>query len=336
VPESSVNFGAGVSNAWSNVAAFVPKFAVFLLILIVGYLIAKAIAKILSKVLTRVGFDRLVERDGVKRALDRSSYDASGILAKVVYYAIMLFVLSTAFGVFGSNPISDYLRAVIAYLPLVFVAIIIVVIAAAIAAGARTLIENSLGGLSYARVLANLASGLILAIGVIAALDQLHIAAAVVNAVLYAVLAALAGIAVVAVGGGGIKTMAQRWEAVAARYDEEKPTSVSLIFRLSPPGGGGSGDGPAASVAASSTTSSTSCGASPSPGACRRRSAWLLPARSGSRPCVTGTPLGRRRRSAAPAVSPRVRAASWASCCSAPDRESCRPAWSSVSGPAAL
>ena len=227
MPESSVNFGAGVSNAWSNVAAFVPEFAVFLLILIVGYLIAKAIAKILSKVRTRVGFDRLVERDGVKRALDRSSYDASGILAKVVYYAIMLFVLSTAFGVFGSNPISDYLRAVIAYLPLVFVAIIIVVIAAAIAAGARTLIENSLGGLSYARVLANLASGLILAIGVIAALDQLHIAAAVVNAVLYAVLAALAGIAVVAVGGGGIKTVAQRWEAVAARYDEEKPTSVS-------------------------------------------------------------------------------------------------------------
>ncbi len=103
----------------------------------------------------------------------------------------MLFVLSTAFGVFGTNPISDYLRAVIAYLPLVFVAIVIVVIAAAIAAGAKSLIENSLGGLSYARVLANLASGFILAIGVIAALDQLHIAANVVNAILYAALAAL-------------------------------------------------------------------------------------------------------------------------------------------------
>jgi hypothetical protein len=196
----------------------------------VGYLIAKAIAKILSKVLTRVGFDRLVERGGVKRALDRSSYDASGILAKVVYYAIMLFVLSTAFGVFGSNPISDYLRAMIAYLPLVFVAIVIVVIAA----GVRNLIENSIGGLSYARVLANLASGLILAIVVIAALDQLHIAAAVVNAVLYAVLGALVGIAIVAVGGGGIKTMAQRWEAVAARYDEESRESPGPCAALRP------------------------------------------------------------------------------------------------------
>ncbi len=223
MPEASINFGTGVSNAWSNVATFVPKLVVFLLILIVGYLVAKAIAKILAKVLQRLGFDRLVERGGVKHALDRSSYDAAGILAKIVYYAIMLFVLSTAFGVFGTNPISDYLRAVIAYLPLVFVAIVIVVIAAAIAAGAKSLIENSLGGLSYARVLANLASGFILAIGVIAALDQLHIAANVVNAILYAALAALVGIAVVAVGGGGIKTMSQRWEAVAARYDEEKP-----------------------------------------------------------------------------------------------------------------
>jgi mechanosensitive ion channel-like protein len=233
MPEASIDFGAGVSSAWSNVATFVPKLAVFLLILIVGYLIAKAITAILARVLVRVGFDRLVERGGIKRAMDRSSYDAAGILAKIVYYAIMLFVLSTAFGVFGSNPISDYLRAVIAYLPLVFVAIVIVVIAAAIAAGAKNLIENSLGGLSYARALANLASGFILAIGVIAALDQLHIAANVVNAVLYAVLAALVGIAIVAIGGGGIKTMSQRWETVAARYDEEKPR-IAAATRSAP------------------------------------------------------------------------------------------------------
>jgi hypothetical protein len=232
MPEA-INFGTGVSNAWSNVATFIPKFVVFLIILIIGYVIAKAIAKVLSTVLTRVGFDRLVERGGIKSALDRSQYDASDILAKLVFYAIMLFVLSTAFGVFGTNPVSDYLHAVIAYLPLVFVAIIIVIIASAIAAGAKKLIEGSLGGLSYGKTLANLAAGFILAIGVIAALDQLHIAANVVNAILYAALAALVGIAVVAVGGGGIKTMSQRWEAVAARYDEEKP-NIAAAVRTAP------------------------------------------------------------------------------------------------------
>jgi hypothetical protein len=222
MPES-INYTNGLSNAWSNVATFVPKLVVFLIIVIVGWLIAKVITKAISAVLTRVGFDKAVERGGIKKALESSKYDASDVLAKIVYYALMLFVLSTAFGVFGTNPISAYLHAVIAYLPLVFVAIIIVIIASALAAGAKALIENSLSGLSYAKVLGNVVSGLILAFGLIAALDQLHVATNVVNAVLYATLAALAGVVIVAVGGGGIKNMSQRWDAAASKYDQEKP-----------------------------------------------------------------------------------------------------------------
>ena len=217
------SYTAGLSSAWTNVATFVPKLVVFLIILIVGWIIAKVITKAISAVLTRVGFDKVVERGGIKKALESSKYDASDILAKIVYYALMLFVLSTAFGVFGRNPISTYLHAVIAYLPLVFVAIIIVIIAAAVGAAARALIENTLSGVSYGYVLGNIMSGLILAFGIIAALDQLHVATNVVNAVLYAALAAIVGIAIVAVGGGGISTMSSRWQAMSDTYDQEKP-----------------------------------------------------------------------------------------------------------------
>ena len=230
----SIDFQSGWSSAWGNVATFLPKLVIFLIILVVGYVIAKAIAKVLTKVLQRVGFDNLVERGGVKKALQSSQYDAAGILAKIVFYAVMLFVLSTAFGVFGPNPISTYLTAVIAYLPLVFVAILIVVFASAVAAAVKALIENSLGGLSYGKVLANAGSGLILAFGIIAALNQLHIAANVVNAVMYAALAAAVGIAIVAVGGGGIKTMSARWEAMAGTYAQEKP-NIAAQVRQAPP-----------------------------------------------------------------------------------------------------
>jgi hypothetical protein len=118
----------------------------------------------------------------------------------------------------GFQDFVDGSHAVIAYLPLVF----IVIIAAAVAAAVKALIENSLSGLSYAKILGNAASGLILALGLVAALDQLHIATNVVNAVLYAALAAIVGILVIAVGGG-IKTMSARWESAATRYDQEKP-----------------------------------------------------------------------------------------------------------------
>jgi len=218
---ASVHFSTGLSNAFSEVATFIPKFVVFLIVLAVGYFIARALEKLVSRILIRVGFDRLAERGGVKTVLAHSRYDAAGILAKIVFYAIMLFVLDVAFGVFGSNPISGFLHGVIAYLPLVFIAVVIIVITAAIAAAVRSLIENSLSGMPYANVLGNLAWGFILALGIIAAVNQLHVAQNVLNAVLYAALAALAGIAVVAVGGGGIKTMSQRWEAAAARFDAE-------------------------------------------------------------------------------------------------------------------
>jgi Conserved TM helix len=67
----AVDFQGGIENARSNVAAFVPKLAAALVILLVGYLVAKTLASILNKVLERVGFDRVVERGGVAPRPDR-------------------------------------------------------------------------------------------------------------------------------------------------------------------------------------------------------------------------------------------------------------------------
>jgi Mechanosensitive ion channel, conserved TM helix len=79
----AVDFRGGVENAWSNVATLVPKLTAALLILLVGYLVAKTLASILDKVLERVGFDRVVERGGVRQVLAGSKYDPSDILAKL-------------------------------------------------------------------------------------------------------------------------------------------------------------------------------------------------------------------------------------------------------------
>ena len=68
MPEA-INYTNGLSNAWSNVATFIPKI-VFLIILVVGWLIAKVITKTISAVLTRAGFDRAVERGGINKALE--------------------------------------------------------------------------------------------------------------------------------------------------------------------------------------------------------------------------------------------------------------------------
>jgi hypothetical protein len=220
---AAIDFGQGVEDAWSRTASFVPKFLGFLLILAIGYFVAKAIATIVDKVLERVGFDNAVERGGVRAALAKSRYDASDLVSKVVFYGLFLLVLQLAFGVFGANPVSDLIASVVAYLPKVFVAIVIVVVASAIAAAVKEIVQTALGGLSYGRTLATAAGVAILGIGGFMALNQLEIAPAIVNGLFYGILAIIVGSAIIAIGGGGIQPMRARWEQTLQRYDEEKP-----------------------------------------------------------------------------------------------------------------
>ena len=212
-----------LNSALTNIATFVPKLVLFLVILIIGIIVAKALSKVVNKILERVGFDRAIERGGIGKAMQKSQYDPSDILAKLVYYAVLLFTLQLAFSAFGPNPISTLLASIIAFLPQVFVAIIIIVVAAAIAAAVKALIQGSLGGLSYGKTLATIAAVFILGLGVIAALNQVGIATTVTTPVLISVLATIAGILVVGVGGGLIKPMQARWEGYLSTAEAEAP-----------------------------------------------------------------------------------------------------------------
>lgn len=219
----AIDWEGGLEDAWSVIITFIPKLLAFLLILGIGYFVAKAIEKVLDGILERVGFDRLVERGGVRTALSRSSLDASSILARIVFYIAFVFVLQLAFSVFGPNPITDLLEGIIAFLPKLFVAVLIVVITAAVAAGAKTVIESVLGGLTYGRMMALIAGAAIWFVGVAAALNQIEVAPEIVNGLFYATLALVVGIGIVAIGGGGVQPMRERWQRALARVDEEAP-----------------------------------------------------------------------------------------------------------------
>jgi len=222
---AAVDFGQGVSNAWSAVASFVPKFVAFLVILAIGWFIAKALGKLVAKVLEKVGFDRVVERGGIKQALAKSKYDASDIIAKLVYYAVLLIALQMAFGVWGPNPVSGLLAGIVAWLPKAVVAIVIVVIAGAIARAVKDLVSGALSGLSYGKTLGTIASVFIWALGIIAALNQIGVATTVTTPVLITVLATVAGVIIVGMGGGLVRPMQQRWERWLGRAEEQIPSA---------------------------------------------------------------------------------------------------------------
>ena len=87
----------------------------------------------------------------------------------------------------------------------------------------RELIANTIGGLSYGKVLANIASVFILGLGVIAALNQIGVATTVTTPILVTVLATVGGILIIGVGGGLIQPMSKRWEGYLSKAEAEAP-----------------------------------------------------------------------------------------------------------------
>ena len=164
-----MNLTQSWNDAVGAIITFLPKFVLFLVILLIGWLIAKALRKIVDVVLSRF-----------------------------------------AFGVFGPNPVSDLLAGIVAWLPRAVVAIVIVVVAAAVANVLRDLVGSALSALSYGQLIAKAIQIFVIALGVIAALNQIGVATAVTTPVLIAVLATVGGVIVVGMGGGMIRPMQSR------------------------------------------------------------------------------------------------------------------------------
>ncbi|GAB2835236.1 hypothetical protein GCM10022221_37780 [Actinocorallia aurea] len=207
-----MNIGQSFQSMFDTIVRTLPQILVFILVLVVGWIIAKVLRGIVTKLLHKVNFDRLTERGVVGDALARSDYTASGLVGALVYYAILLVTLQMAFGVFGANPISAFLAAIVAWIPRLIVAIVLVVIAAAIGHALKNITNAALGDLSYGRFLANLVEIFVVALGVIAALNQIGVANAITGPVLIAFLATAGAILAIGLGGGLVRPMQQRWE----------------------------------------------------------------------------------------------------------------------------
>jgi hypothetical protein len=113
------------------------------------------------------------------------------------------------------------LNAIVGWLPKAIVAIILIVVGSAIAKVVKDLITGAIGGLSYGRFVASLASVAIIAIFTIAALSQIGIAASVTQPILITVLATVGAILAIGVGGGLIKPMQGRWERMLNAAEQE-------------------------------------------------------------------------------------------------------------------
>jgi len=215
----AIEWSQGIEDAWADVAAFVPKLIGALAVFLIGWFVARIIRKVVIRVLDKIKFDSYVDKAGIGAPLERAGYPNTGVLlAKIIYFALMLLVLQLAAGVVGDNPISDLINDIVAFIPKLLVAIVIVIITGVIANAVRELMSPAVAHLSAGELLKKLAFVAIWLIGAFAALDQLEVASNVVDTLFQTIVYSLGFIIVIKFGVGGIWAARDRfWPAV---YDQ--------------------------------------------------------------------------------------------------------------------
>jgi ABC-type multidrug transport system fused ATPase/permease subunit len=214
-----MNFTQSFQNMMDSVVAFLPRALAFLAILVVGWFVSKWIGRLVGKLLNKVGLDRLGERSGLRRFTGR--FELSDLLGRVVYAMLLLFTLQLAFGAFGNNPVSTLLNQLVGWLPLLFVALVIVVVAFAVANFVYNIVAGTLENTGYGKTVARICQVAIVFFGAVAAFGQVGIATTVTTPIMWTVLAIIAGVTIVGVGGGLVAPMRERWERMLANAETE-------------------------------------------------------------------------------------------------------------------
>lgn len=194
-----------------QIVAFLPRLAAALGILMVGLAIAKMVERGTDLALHRIGFDRWMREGGVTEALERAgtTLDPSSVIAKLVFWTMILLVILLAANALGIAAVSLLFAELLAYVPNVIAAVMVLVLGILLGEFIKDLVLASAGGLPGGINLARGAKAAIILLAVFMALDQLDIAQDIVLVFFIAVVGAAALAAGIAFGLGGREIAAQ-------------------------------------------------------------------------------------------------------------------------------
>jgi len=180
--------------------AYIPQLIGAIVILIVGYIVAKVLQAVVTRVLGAIGFDGWMERGGIKQFFDRADtrQTPTSVLGKLVFWFIFIIAIVMATDALGIRQVSAVLSQLIAYIPNVIAAVLILILAALLANFVAGLVRGATG----VDILATIARVAIIVYAVFAALTQLGIAVQLTAPTFLIVLGAVALAAAIAFGFG--------------------------------------------------------------------------------------------------------------------------------------
>lgn len=225
---------------------FLPRLLAAVGILMAGFAIAKMVERATDLGLHKIGFDRWMSEGGVTEALERAGtrLDPSSVLAKLVFWTVMLLVILLAADALGVQAVNALFAELVAYIPNVIAAVVVLVLGILLGEFVKDLVLASAGGLPGGPTLGRSAKAAVILLAVFMALEQLDIAQDIVLVFFIAVVGAGALAAGIAFGLGGREIAAElsrQWydrmrvsNAVIRERHEAPPAPVSTTPPATP------------------------------------------------------------------------------------------------------
>ncbi|WP_160724161.1 mechanosensitive ion channel [Bacillus sp. USDA818B3_A] len=206
----------------NHILTLIPNILVAIILMLVGIWLGKWIEKMVVQMLWRLRFDSIFHQIGIGSLTpDKSKYGLSqvvGLLAKIV--VILLFAVE-ALQIVHLDFLVTLATGVIAYLPMLLAAILILGVGLYLGHLIERVLQNVIKN-NYSRTLAAIAKYTIFVITVFMALDQLGVAHSIVNAAFILVLGGLALAFGLAFGLGGKTFAAKYLERLDEKLDKKQ------------------------------------------------------------------------------------------------------------------
>ena len=218
--------GSTALNSLSAFFSFLPTLVGAIVILALGWVIAGLLAKLIEKALIAVGFERAVHHSGVGQLIEGSAMKltTSRLVAQLAKWFVFLLFVQAAANLLQMPQITALMNSIVLFIPQVIVAVAIVVLGSLGAKILSGMVERT----SNSRLLSTLTSYAVIGFSVIAAIDQLGIATAVVNTLLIGLVGSLALATGLAFGLGGREIagkIAQSWYEGAQSITKQTKTA---------------------------------------------------------------------------------------------------------------
>jgi hypothetical protein len=209
-----------LSNALNLFLLAIPLVIGALLILLVGWILSSIAARAVSAALRRVGVDRAYAEHSQSTYGQgaAASWQPSTVAGEVVKWLIRLVFLVAAANTLGLSQVSELLNQILLWIPNLIVAAIVLLVAPLLGKFVRGVIEAGAGemGFGNAPLLGRLAQYAIIAFAAIIAINQIGIAANLVNTLFIGIVGAVALAFGLAFGLGGrdvAARMTEQWYA---------------------------------------------------------------------------------------------------------------------------